>query len=204
MPISNGLITLNNNNIENWSYQKKARHFAFLSQNLSMSSNLVVKDIILMGGYAWKKNQRNLSLIKIISNMLNIEKLLNNYYNQLSGGEKQLIHFARLLFQLQLGYTKRTQFLFLDEPTTYLDMNVQILIFRMLKNILSDSLGIILVLHDLNIALHYTNHVKLMKFGKIIKEGDPKNILNVKNIYDIWNVQVKIIQYNGKSFIIQY
>src|SRR5690625_4111444 len=104
----------------------------------------------------------------------------------LSGGERQRVWIAMTL-------TQRTPFLFLDEPTTYLDMYYQYDILELIKRLNKESgLTIVMVLHDINQAIRYSDTIIAMKEGKIVKKGVPEHVITKETMKDVYGVDVLI------------
>ena len=101
----------------------------------------------------------------------------------LSGGQRQRAFIAMALAQ-------KTDVLVLDEPTTYLDIYHQIEILELIKKLNEDhGITIIMVLHDINQAIKYSDNIVIMKDGKIIEEGKPQKVINENTIKSVYNVE---------------
>lgn len=106
----------------------------------------------------------------------------------LSGGQQQRVWIAMALAQ-------NTPFLFLDEPTSNLDIYYQYEILELVKKLRDEQgLTIVMVLHDINQAIQYSDHIIAMKSGKIIATGDPKEIVTKQLIHDVYGVNVVVKQ----------
>lgn len=106
--------------------------------------------------------------------------------NNLSGGQQQRAWISMALAQ-------NTSYLFLDEPTSSLDIYYQYEIMELIKQLnQAYHLTIVLVLHDINQAIQYSNWIIVMKEGKIIEKGPPADIITEKLIYNVYGVHVKI------------
>jgi len=106
--------------------------------------------------------------------------------NELSEGEKQRVVIARSLAQ-------KPTLLLLDEPAAHLDIKHQLDIFNLLKRLNREKgITIILVSHDLNLASQYASHLILLHKGKVFAQGSPKEIINKKNIWEVYKVKVKV------------
>lgn len=104
----------------------------------------------------------------------------------LSGGERQRVWIAMALAQ-------RTPYLFLDEPTTYLDMYYQYEILELVKQLNEEEqLTIVMVLHDLNQAIRYSDHIIAMKSGKVLAKGNPKAVMSAELIRQIYGIDVLV------------
>ena len=102
---------------------------------------------------------------------------------ELSGGERQRVYLAMALAQ-------KPKVLFLDEPTTYLDMCHQLELMELVQEINKKfNMTIVMVLHDLNQAARYSNRVVIMKNGDIVADGKPEEIINEEIINSVYNVK---------------
>ena len=116
----------------------------------------------------------------------NLQKKRNQRLNELSGGEKQRVWIA-------ISLAQKTPILFLDEPTTYLDIYYQLEILELVK-ILNKAYGftIVMVLHDINQALRYSDYIFAMKDGKVVKAGEPDEVITEKMMKKVYDVEVVI------------
>lgn len=116
--------------------------------------------------------------------------------SQLSGGQKQRVWIAMALAQ-------DTKLLFLDEPTTYLDVRYQLDILRLIKRLNREyGITVIMVLHDMNQSLYYSDEIVAMKDGKIIAHGLPEEIITTELVKQVYDVDLQIQKVDGKPFVI--
>ena len=131
----------------------------------------------------------------------NLEKVGMSPYiharpRQLSGGQKQRVWIAMALAQ-------DTKVLFLDEPTTYLDVRYQLQILKLIQKLNREyGITIVMVLHDINQSLYYSDEVVAMKGGKIIAQGVPECILTGELVKEVYDVDLTIQSVDGKPFVI--
>lgn len=115
---------------------------------------------------------------------------------ELSGGQKQRVWIAMALAQ-------DTKVLFLDEPTTYLDVRYQLQILKLIQKLNREySITIVMVLHDINQSLYYSDEIVAMKGGKIIAQGVPDCILTGELVKEVYDVDLTIQSVDGKPFVI--
>lgn len=111
-----------------------------------------------------------------------VSEFAKKQISNLSGGQRQRVWIAMALAQ-------NTKILLLDEPTTYLDVRYQIEILRLVKKLNTEyGITIIMVLHDINQSIAYSDCIIAMKDGKILAEGNPNDVINeelIKNVYGI-------------------
>lgn len=114
----------------------------------------------------------------------------------LSGGQQQRVWIAMALAQ-------NTDILFLDEPTTYLDVKYQIEILRLIKRLNEKhNMTVVMVLHDINQAAFYSHEMIALKKGEIIASDFPENILNKSTIYNTFDIDLKIEKIENKKIIL--
>lgn len=116
--------------------------------------------------------------------------------SQLSGGQKQRVWIAMALAQ-------DTRVLFLDEPTTYLDIRYQLQILKLIKKLNREfGITIVMVLHDINQSLYYSDEIIAMKNGVVISQGEPDSVINEDLIREVYGVELNVTSVDGKPFII--
>ncbi|RMD01876.1 heme ABC transporter ATP-binding protein [Clostridium autoethanogenum] len=178
-----------------------ARKLAVVPQNSDLNMDFSVQDIVLMGRAPYfsklqSESENDYVIAKHAMEMTNTWKFHDKYINQLSGGEKQRVLIARAL-------TQDTDIILLDEPISNLDIYHQIEILDNVKS-LSKKITVIMVLHDLNFAAQYSDHVILVNSGRVVVQGAPQEVLTEKNIKKVYKINVCIIKnpVTGKPYII--
>ncbi len=115
---------------------------------------------------------------------------------ELSGGQKQRVWIAMALAQ-------DTKILFLDEPTTYLDIRYQLQILKLIRQLNREfGITIVMVLHDINQSLYYSDEIVAMKDGKMIAQGQPEKVITTELVKEVYDVDLQIQQTGGKPFIL--
>lgn len=118
--------------------------------------------------------------------------------NELSGGQRQRAWIAMSICQ-------KTDILFLDEPTTYLDIQHQIDLLELVRELNERfSLTIVMVLHDINQALQYSDYLIVMKEGRLVREGVPKEIIDEGLLEEVYHIKAKIYQEGTLRYILPY
>ena len=116
--------------------------------------------------------------------------------SQLSGGQKQRVWIAMALAQ-------DTKVLFLDEPTTYLDVRYQLQILKLIQKLNREyGITIVMVLHDINQSLYYSDEIVAMKDGRMIAHGLPEEIITKELVQEVYGVDLTIQSVDGKPFVI--
>ena len=192
--IQSGGITLNDKKIENFSDKDLALKRSVLNQSFSFPYSFKAIEIVEMGLYAYELNAKEKNdILDYVVGKLHLHSLRDKNYLVLSGGEKQKIQFARVVVQLCASCEKE-KYLFLDEPTLNLDIFYQFKILDLAKELQKDlKIGVCAILHDINQAYLYSDEVVMMKDGQIKYFGATKDILNYKNIFDIFEVKSEFV-----------
>ena len=157
-----------------------ARRRAVLSQQSEMAFPLSVEDVVLMGRYPHYRaapSPRDLEIVAEALALVDMADRRHQAYPTLSGGERQKTHLARVLAQIWDG---GDCLLFLDEPTTSLDIHYQIQLLDTAKSFLARGCTIVATLHDLSMAFDYGDRFYLMEKGSLVHESAdpiPKEII---------------------------
>lgn len=186
---SSGSITFDGMDVMQAKRSQIAKKIGYVPQSSNDVMSGSVIDYILLGRrqyLSWKISKSDLDIIMSAMQQLDIVDLANCNFSELSGGQKQKILVARALVQ------QPDVFLF-DEPTSNLDIKNQLEIMELAKEIVETlNKSVIMVVHDLNMAAHYSDKVALMNDGHIISFGATKDILTAKNIKKVYEVNVGI------------
>ncbi len=172
----------------NWNLKELAKNKAKFSQHNPSDITLVVKDVVLMGRYPYfnaTPNQEDLQAVEEAMKETDVLHLSSREYNHLSGGEKQRVHLARVLAQLKNDVKHKV--LFLDEPLNNLDVKHQYRALQTLKSFTEKANSAIVVLHDLNLAAQFADHILLMKNGEVVSHGKPEDVFRQEIISDAYN-----------------
>lgn len=173
---------------KNWDGQELPRHKAKFSQSHNSDIPLKVRDIVLMGRYPYFNTNPSEAdedaVLKAIEET-DVQALKERDYNSLSGGEKQRVHLARVLAQLDNDVQNRL--LFLDEPLNNLDVLHQHRILHRVKDFTEKGNAAVMVLHDLNLAACFADRVMLLQQGKVVAHDAPAKIFTREIISRVYN-----------------
>ena len=182
-----GKVFLHGKNIKNLKLNEFARKVSIVHQYNQAADDITVERLIsygrtpymkLMGG----KSEEDEKLIDHAIEVTGLEEFRNRELSQLSGGQRQRVFIAMALAQ-------NTKILFLDEPTTYLDIRYQLDILRLVKKLNREyRITIVMVLHEINQAIHFSDEVIGLKDGKVLVQGDPKDVITTESISELYDV----------------
>ena len=189
--------------IRELTHKKIAQLISYIPQKSIIIPNISVFDYVLLGRFPLLKNswdnysEQDYEIVEKNINLLNIRELKDRNIETLSGGELQKALLARALAQ-------EAKILLLDEPTSALDLNNAVEFMKILKNIsMKKEISVIIIIHDLNLASLFCDSLIILKDGRFIEKGSPKEVINEKNIKSIYNLDCKVCyNENDKPYII--
>ena len=191
-----GEIFIDSEPLKTISIKRRALKRSVMSQSQQIMYDFSVEDIIRMGWLNDLKNKSNfnfLNILKDISSECEISHLLNRSINNLSGGEQRRVHFARALIQLKNDLNNQdNKYMLLDEPTANLDISYELNLIKILKKEVSNGIGVFLILHDLNLALNFSDKIALLKEGRLVEFGQPMRIFNDKTLSEIYDTPISV------------
>lgn len=191
----NGAIYMNAQNIHQIKPWKRACQRAILPQCSIMSFPFLVREVIAIGLSAG--NGRLLGnddeLILDALSKVDLINYHNKFYHKLSGGEQARVQLARVLCQIwQPHYEGQPCWLLLDEPVAALDIGHQLTVMNIAKEFTQKGGGVITILHDLNLAANYGDHLILMQNGTIAAQGSAQEVITSNNLQKIYNYHLPI------------
>lgn len=193
--VQQGEVFYNQKNIDKHSAIELAKCRAVMPQNIQVSFNLSAEAVIDMGLLFCQSRQEKKTIIKTIAKLLDIQHLLTRSYNVLSGGEQQRVQLARVIGQMQQKACAEQRYLLLDECTSAMDMAMMHKAFSILRNITQQNIGIVAVVHDVNLASLYADQIILLKNGRGYAEGCPHTVITQNIINSVFQISVEVIQH---------
>ncbi len=183
-----GSVTFKGNEMSGLSQREFAKSLAILTQSPQAPSDLTVNDLVEMGrfphrGFLGRGGKDDKEHVEWALAQTGVTAMRNRLLNTLSGGERQRAWIAMALAQ-------RPEVLLLDEPTTYLDICHQLEIMQLIGR-LNQELGltVVMVVHDLNHAIMYADHVVVVKAGELVTSGAPREIITADLLAEVFKVK---------------
>ncbi|WP_372472894.1 heme ABC transporter ATP-binding protein [Capnocytophaga sp. ARDL2] len=185
-----------NKNISLYSKKEMPLHRGKFSQHQSSEINLKNNEIVLMGRYPYFNhlpNEKDLQIVDYWMHQTETAHLLDREYEQLSGGEKQRLHLARVF--AQLDNEVENKLLLLDEPLNNLDITHQFNTLQLIKEFTRKNHTALVVLHDLNIATQFADRLILLNNGKIDSFDTAEKVLTQEKISKVYKYPCNIIHH---------
>ncbi|MEF8874734.1 MAG: ABC transporter ATP-binding protein [Candidatus Thermoplasmatota archaeon] len=187
-----GSIELDGKGLASYERQDIARKIGYVPQVESRGFPSTVYDTILMGRkpyISWEPGKKDLQIVSQIIQKLGLEPISMKEINELSGGQRQKVFVARALAQ-------RPDLLLLDEPTSDLDLKHKLEVLNIIRQQVDKGISAILAIHDLNMALRYSDRMVMLKEGEIYDSGG-LDVVTRQNIKEVYGVKVYITEHEG-------
>jgi iron complex transport system ATP-binding protein len=193
-----GQVAINGKPLAAWRPESLARVRAVLSQQLHLPFPMPVVEVVALGRYPYRQEEplaRSLSIAQACLRQAGMNGFEQRDLLTLSGGEQQRVHFARVLAQISQGQGG-DRYLLLDEPTASLDLAQQHRLLSLLRRIVRQRrIGVLVVLHDMNLAARYADRVLLLSQGRAIAVGSPQQVLTAEHISRGFGIAVEVLSH---------
>lgn len=187
-----GQVLLDGKSIHKQSTREVAKQLAILPQNPTAPEGLTVTELVSYGRFPYQKGfgslkEEDKKMVEWAIEATGLNEFHDRPIDQLSGGQRQRAWIAMALAQ-------DTDILFLDEPTTFLDMAHQLEVLQLLEELnISSQRTIVMVVHDLNHATRYAHHMIAIKQGKAAAIGSPQEVMTTEVMREVFGIEADII-----------
>ncbi len=190
LPAMSGEARWQGQNLHDYPSKQLAKELALLPQTQPIPEGIKVKDLVAYGrspytGFWGKLSQQDHQIVEQMMRQTGTFELREHLVSELSGGQRQRVWLAMVLAQ-------DTPYLLLDEPTTYMDINHQVELMHQLQALNKQGKTIITVLHDINQAARYCDHLVVMKAGELKYQGTPEDVLTAQMLQDVFSLKAQI------------
>lgn len=191
---SAGSVAYDGRSLDAWSARAFAREVAYLPQNPPSAAGLTVRELAALGRYPWhgalgRFGKHDADAVAEAIALTHVEPFADRMVDELSGGERQRVWIAMLVAQ-------QARWLLLDEPTSALDIAHQIDVLSLVRK-LSESrgIGVIVVLHDVNMAARYCEELVALHTGRVIARGAPADVVARDQLRAIYGVDMQVVEH---------
>ncbi len=201
LPMSAGAITIDGLDVSRTPGDTLARKLAILRQDNHTSARLSVFDLVSFGRYPHSKGRltaTDRANVDEALGFLGLDDLRDRFIDELSGGQRQRAYVAMVLAQ-------DTEFVLLDEPLNNLDMKHAVTMMQLLRRA-SRELGktVVLVLHDINFASVYADHIIAMRDGRLAHAGPPAEVITSDIMRELYEIEVRVHAIAGQLISVYY
>jgi len=189
IPLKSGEIRLHGKTFSSLKIREKARMLAIVNQNIE-TSDIGVEEYVLLGRtpyhspFQFFETAEDYEIAEKYMRLTDVYRLKDKQMSELSGGEQQLVAIARAL-------TQEPDLLLLDEPTSHLDITHQVQVLNLIQKLNEQlNLTVLMIIHDLNLAGEYCDHLILMKQGEVFATGTPNDVLTYETIEAVYDTVV--------------
>ena len=193
--LQSGTVRINGTALNERSPAEWALRRALLPQDTATAFDFSVRDVVELGRFPHRR-QPSVDEIRIIDDALrltDVYALQHRVLNSLSGGEKARAQLARVLAQIWLPRADgQPRWLLLDEPTAALDFSHQHGVLQAVRSwAVEQGVGVVAVLHDVNLALRYCDQALVLHQGAIVCQGRARDVLTPQRLADVWGVHAE-------------
>lgn len=201
MPMSAGSVTVDGMDVTRTPSDVLAKRLSVLRQDNQLMAKLTVRDLVAFGRFPHSRGRitpEDDRHIRQALEFLDLEALSDRFLDELSGGQRQRAFVAMVLCQ-------DTDYVLLDEPLNNLDMKHAAGMMRLLRRA-ADELGktVVVVLHDINFASCYSDHIVAMRDGRVAAQGAPEEIMESGIIRSIFGIDVSIFREETGIYALYY
>jgi len=189
---SGGTIMLEGRPLGEWPLRDLARRRAVLPQASSVPFDFTAREIVLMGRSPYGDGGRSLAMARRAMEWTQCAHLGDRVVRTLSGGELQRVNLARVLVQLNLGEGPQTPLLLLDEPVSSQDPAHQHGALLVCRRMAALGAAVFVILHDLNLAAQYSDAILILRQGRIVARGTPREVLRPEIITEVFEVRTTL------------
>ncbi|GHE21906.1 ABC transporter ATP-binding protein [Halomonas urumqiensis] len=191
-PPRHGTVHLDGKPLASWEPRALARRVAYLPQHLPATESLTGRELVAFGRYPWRgligrHSRDDRDAIERAMALTHTEHFADRLVDTLSGGERQRVWLAMLLAQ-------GSGFLLLDEPLAALDIAHQVDVMGLVQTLSRElGLGVVIVLHDINLAARYCDHLVALRSGRVIAEGRATELMNEATLARIYGLPMRVL-----------
>lgn len=193
LPPSSGSVELAGRQLAHWPLQVRARHIAVLPQASSLNFPFTVAEVVALGRSPHSSGKAiDTAIVTAALAAMDMTHLRDRLYTHLSGGEKQRTQLARVMAQIWRAEDAGTRLLLLDEPTASLDLGHQQQLMQRVREFAAGGAAVLMVLHDLNLALGFADRLLALHHGGVIADGPAAEVLSAELLRHLFGASAEL------------
>lgn len=191
---SSGTVNFAGRPLDDWTGRDFARNVAYLPQYTPPAAGMLVKELVALGRYPWhgalgRFSRQDKEMVTEAMALTDVEPFADRLVDTLSGGERQRVWLAMLVAQ-------NTSCLLLDEPISALDIAHQIEVLSLVQRLSHErGLGVVVVLHDINMAVRFCDEILALHSGKVVARGAPEDIMIPARLEEIYGIAMGVMHH---------
>jgi len=179
-----------------WSLQERARQLAVLPQASSLNFPFTVAEVVALGRSPHSTGQKvDDAIVTAALEAADMAHLRHRLYTHLSGGERQRTQLARVMAQIWRAEDADSRLLLLDEPTASLDLGHQQQLMQKVRDFAAQGVAVLMVLHDLNLALGFATRLLALYQGKLVADGPATEVLSADLLQRLFGAHAELIHH---------
>lgn len=179
IPLMEGSITVDGGNLRKLKPSLVARKVSYVQQEIPEPMGFTVRDVMEISGFTRMGGDRE---IRDALRLCGVEKFIDRDFATLSGGEKRMVSIAGGIYQ-------DSDYIMMDEPTSFLDLDKISTLIRILNSLKAKGKGVLLVMHDINLANRISDSILLFREGKVVAFGEKDDVLTINNLEKAYNAK---------------
>ncbi len=196
-----GGVFIEGKEVEKWDSKELAKKISILKQSNHINIRLTIRDLVSFGRFPYcegKLTKEDIGYVDQAITYMRLEDIEHKYLDQLSGGQRQRAYIAMVIAQ-------NTDYILLDEPLNNLDMKHSVEIMKILRQLV-DELGktVVIVIHDINFASCYSDHIVALSDGRLVKEGNTYEIINREVLKEIYEMEFSVQDIENSRICVYY
>lgn len=192
-----GTVTLEGRALSSYAPRELARRVAVMRQQSLLSFPFTVREVVALGRVPHAGVVSRHSDARIVAQAIatvGLRRFADREFTTLSGGERQRTHLARHLAQIWYPVEDGGRYLILDEPTNHLDLGQQHAILETVKGMSRSGVGVLVVLHGLDLARRYADRVVVLDRGRVVDAGPPERVITPELVASVFGVRTTSVQ----------
>lgn len=192
-----GDLSVDGHNLQHLPAATRAQHMAILPQQSSLAFSFTVAEVVLLGRSPHNTGRdRDMEIVQEVLDQVDMLSFIDTPYPLLSGGEQQRVQLARVLAQIWEPIAGPfNRYLMLDEPTSAMDIAHQHLTLKIARTCCQQGIGVLAILHDLNLAAEYADRIMMLEKGRVAHEGRVASVLNAEAIKQLYGIEVAVVSH---------
>lgn len=192
MSPSEGLVQCGGETVAKMPPKTLAKHIGYLPQKLPEASAFMVEELVMLGRYPWqgwlqKPSDEDKNIVKNAMALTKVERFADQPVSTLSGGERARAWLSMCLAQ-------QTEYLLLDEPLAALDIVYQVEVLKLIQKLVKEqNLGVVIIIHDINLAAQYCDEFIALKQGEVCHQGDVSSSMQPEILHHIFGIHLHLL-----------